>query len=149
MKAQVLFVTLAIGAVFAALAHEGHEHATGVVRERMILMEQMGDRLLAITKRIRSNREFNKIADDAKAIEQLSSEAVSKFPPGSTQAPTAAKPVIWQQWPDFEAKSKKLQAEAQKLAQLPTTDTAVLRAQFRAVAYACDACHEAYRVTKK
>ena len=149
MKAQVLFVTLAIGAASAALAHEGHEHATGVVRERMILMEQMGNRLLAITKRIRSNREFDKIADDAKAIERLSSEAVSKFPPGSTQAPTAAKTLVWQQWPDFEAKSKKLQAEAQKLAQLPTIDTAALRAQFRAVAYACDACHETYRVTKR
>ena len=30
-----------------ALAHEGHEHATGVVRERMELMTSMGQRMLA------------------------------------------------------------------------------------------------------
>jgi hypothetical protein len=29
----------------AALAHKGHEHATGVVRERMELMTDMGERL--------------------------------------------------------------------------------------------------------
>jgi cytochrome c556 len=115
----------------------------------MILMEQMGDRLLAITKRIRANKELDKIAEDAKALERLSSEVASKFPSGSTQAPTATKPEVWQQWPDFEAKARKLQTEAQKLARIPAADTAALRAQFRAVAFTCDACHESYRVTKQ
>ncbi|MGA8173284.1 MAG: hypothetical protein WBE29_14895 [Pseudolabrys sp.] len=71
---------VAIGIVlsYAALAHEGHEHATGVVRERMELMTDMGKRLLAISKRLR-----NKL-------------------------PTAAKPVVWQQWNDFTEKAKKI-----------------------------------------
>ena len=42
----------------AALAHKGHEHATGVVRERMELMTDMGERLLAISKRLRANKEL-------------------------------------------------------------------------------------------
>ncbi|MGB8083489.1 MAG: hypothetical protein WCF83_23880, partial [Pseudolabrys sp.] len=52
----------------SALAHEGHEHATGVVRERMELMTDMGQRLLAISKRLRANKDLGKIAGDARAI---------------------------------------------------------------------------------
>ena len=51
-----------------AFAHEGHEHATGVVRERMELMTDMGERLLAISKRLRANKELDRIAADARAI---------------------------------------------------------------------------------
>ena len=35
---SVLGILISLG----ALAHEGHEHATGVVRERMELMTDMG-----------------------------------------------------------------------------------------------------------
>jgi cytochrome c556 len=149
MKSKVLVFSLAISAASVALAHEGHEHATGVVRKRMILMEQMGERLLAITKRIRSNRDLEKIPNDAKIIEELAAQVTKAFPPGSTQPPTATKPLVWKQWPDFEAKAKTLEAEAQKLTQTSTANAAALRAQFRAVAFACDACHEPYRVTKR
>jgi cytochrome c556 len=149
MTKRAIFIALAIAASSAALAHEGHEHATGVVRERMVLMEKLGEHLLAITKRIRANKELDKITGDAKAIEQLAAQVAAKFPPGSTQAPTAAKPEVWRNWPDFEAKAKKLEVEAAKLTQSSTSDAAALRAQFRAVAFTCDGCHESYRVTKK
>lgn len=114
-------VIVAIGIVVsnAALAHEGHEHATGVVRERMELMTDMGKRLLAISKRLR-----NKL-------------------------PTAAKPVVWQQWNDFTEKAKKLEIEAEKLSTANPADGDKLREQFRAVAFACDGCHETYRVPKE
>jgi cytochrome c556 len=149
MTKRAVIIALAIAATSAALAHEGHEHATGVVRERMILMEKLGDRLLAITRRIRANKELDKVTEDAKAIEQLAAQVAAKFPPGSTQAPTATKPNVWRNWPDFEAKAKKLEVEAAKLTQTSTSDTAALRAQFRALAFTCDACHEPYRVTKR
>jgi cytochrome c556 len=149
MTKRLVIIALAIAATSAALAHEDHEHATGVVRERMILMEQMGDRLLAITRRIRANKELDKVTEDAKVIEQLAAQVAAKFPPGSTQAPTAAKPNVWGNWPDFEAKAKKLEVEAAKLTQTSTANAAALRAQFRAVAFACDGCHEPYRVTKQ
>ncbi len=149
MKKLVVIIALVIAAASAALAHEGHDHATGVVRERMILMEKLGDRLLAITKRIRANKELDKVTEDAKAIEQLAAQLTAKFPPGSTQAPTATKPNVWRNWPDFETKAKKLEAEAAKLTQTSTRDAAALRAQFRALAFTCDGCHEPYRVTKR
>ena len=149
MTKLLLLIALVIAAASAALASPGHEHATGVVRERMILMEKLGDRLLVITKRFRANKDLEKVPDDAKAIEQLAAQVAAKFPPRSTQAPTATKPEVWKNWPDFEAKAKKLEAEARKLVGTPTGDATALRAQFRAVAFACDGCHESYRVTKK
>ena len=133
----------------AAFAHKGHEHATGVVRERMELMTDMGDRLLAISKRLRANKELNRIAPDARAIKDASEKIVSQFPSGSTEFPTAAKPVVWQQWDDFAEKAKKLQVEAEKLSTTSPSDGDALRSQFRAVAFACDGCHETYRVPKE
>src|SRR6185312_14332794 len=146
-----LAIIAAVGIVlsFAALAHEGHEHATGVVRERMELMTDMGKRLLAISKRLRANKELDRIAPDARAIKEASSKILGEFPPGSTQFPTAAKPVVWQQWDDFSEKAKKLQVEAEKLSTASPADGDRLREQFRAVAFACDGCHETYRVPKE
>ena len=146
-----LSVIAAVGFVLscAALAHEGHEHATGVVRERMELMTDMGKRLLAISKRLRANKELDRIAPDAHAIKEASGKITAEFPSGSTQFPTAARPVVWQQWDDFAEKAKKLQTEAEKLSATSPSDGDALRKQFRAVAYACNGCHETYRVPKE
>jgi cytochrome c556 len=146
-----LSIIAAVGIVLssAAFAHEGHEHATGAVRERMELMTDIGKRVLAISKRLRANKELDRIAPDARAIKEASIKILEEFPPGSTQFPTAAKPVVWQQWDDFTEKAKKLQIEAEKLSTANPGDSDALRAQFRAVAFACDGCHETYRVPKE
>lgn len=140
---------LVAGIASAVLAHEGHEHATGVVRERMELMTDMGQRLLAISKRLRANKELDRIAPDARAIAEASNKIIGEFPPGSTQFPTAAKSVVWEQWDDFTEKAKKLQTEAGKLSTTNPSDGDALRLQFRAVASACDGCHKTYRLPKE
>jgi cytochrome c556 len=141
-------LTIAVLLSFAAFAHEGHEHATGVVRERMELMTDMGQRLLAISKRLRANKDLDDIPADAHAMRDLAGRIISQFPPGSTQFPTAAKPAIWQQWDDFTEKAKKLQTEIERLSTTSLADGDALRTQFRTVAFACDGCHETYRVPK-
>ena len=148
MKKLTVVTILAAILASAAVAHEGHEHATGVVKERMILMTSMGQRLLAISKHLRANKDLASIAGDAQVIHELAAKIPSQFPPGSTQFPTAAKPAVWQQWPTFENNAKKLEAEAEKLMNAKASDGEALRAQFRAVAYACDGCHETYRMPK-
>jgi cytochrome c556 len=148
MTKLALISAIVIALSWTALAHEGHEHATGVVRERMELMTDMGKRLLAISKRLRANKELDGIAPDARAMHGLAVKITAEFPPGSTQSPTAAKPVIWQQWSDFAEKAKKLATELEKLSTTSSVDGDALRKQFRAVAYACDGCHETYRVPK-
>jgi cytochrome c556 len=52
-------------------------------------------------------------------------------------------------WDDFAEKAKKLQVEAEKLSTTSPSDGDALRSQFRAVAFACDGCHETYRVPKE
>jgi len=148
MKIRTLTCAFAIVASCVALAHEGHEHATGVVRERMELMTDMGKRLLATSKRLRANKELDRIPPDARAIQEMAGKISSLFPPGSTQSPTAAKPVVWQQFDDFAEKARKLQTEAEKLSKINASDVTALRSQFRTVGTACDACHETYRVPK-
>jgi cytochrome c556 len=143
-------ISIVIAAIVStALAHESHEHATGVVRERMELMTDMGKRLLATSRRLRANKDLETVTGDARAIHDLALKITTLFPAGSTQAPTAAKPAVWQDWDDFTAKAKNLEKESEKLVNTSTKDGAALRAQFRAVGFACDACHEKYRVPKE
>ena|ERR1700687_1632580 len=148
MKKLISIGSFAVVLVSTAFAHDGHEHATGFVKERMITMTSMGERLLAISKRLRANKDLDRIADDARAIQSLAGNVLAQFPPGSTQPPTAAKPALWQDWATFESNVKQLQAEADKLAKTNPADGQALRTQFRNVAFACDRCHEKYRETK-
>jgi cytochrome c556 len=147
MKTLISILAVTIGSV--AVAHEGHEHATGVVRERMELMTSMGQRMLASSKRLRANKDLEGIANDARAMHELASKITAQFPSGSSQFPTAAKPAVWQNWDDFTTKAKSLETETEKLINTNIRDGDALRAQFRAVAFACDGCHEKYRVPKE
>jgi cytochrome c556 len=147
MNKFIFVVAFALATASVVFAHEGHEHATGVVRERMELMTDLGHRLVAISKRLRANKELDRIPDDARAIGQLAVKITPIFPPGSTQAPTAAKPAVWENWADFTAKAQALASEADKLTATSAADGKALRAQFLAVAYACDECHDKYRMT--
>ena len=57
----------------SALAHEGHEHATGVVRERMELMTDMGQRLLRLLVQIPGSAAKMSRAAFARAMELMPS----------------------------------------------------------------------------
>ena len=104
---------------------------------------------MATSKRLRANKDLESVTSDARAIHELASKVTALFPPGSTQAPTAAKPAVWQAWDDFTAKASNLEKASEKLMKTNTKDGDALRAQFRAVGFACDACHEKYRVAKE
>ena len=126
-----------------------HEHATGIVKERMDLMAAIGKRMKSINAHIKEKRQLNTIKDDARAIAESAPHIAHLFPPGSTQHPTEAKTTIWQNFQDFESKAKVLEAESAKLAQLSENDFAALAAQVRTVSLTCSGCHESYRVKKR
>lgn len=123
-----------------------HDHATGIVKDRMLLMEAIGKRMKAINTRIRSKQHLAQIKSDARAIAANASHIVHLFPPGSTQHPTEARTTIWQNFADFERLAKALEEESAKLAGMNAEDFAALAAQFRAVSQTCSKCHEAYRM---
>jgi cytochrome c556 len=138
---------LAIAA--ACLPSAAHDHATGVVKERMDMMEAMAKRMKAIRARIEKRRDLAGIKADAEAIASHAPHVVHLFPPGSTQPPTDATVAIWQNWPDFERKAAALEVESKKLMGVPPKDADALSAQFRAVSETCGACHEKYRTKSR
>jgi cytochrome c556 len=138
---------LAIAA--ACLPSAAHDHATGVVKERMEMMEVMAKRMKAIRERIDRKRDLAAIMRDAEVIASQAPHLVHLFPPGSTQKPTDAKNTIWQNWADFERKAAALEAESKKLISADPNDLDMLRAQVRAVSQACGACHENYRTKSR
>jgi cytochrome c556 len=137
--AGIAIVTL----VTAALAHEGHDHATGVVKERMETMTAMDKRLKGLVQRIRY-KTFTTVADDASAIRALAAKIVIQFPPGSTQHPSAARPEIWQTWTDFETKAKALETASEKLMTMDIADKKAVAVQVKTLSQACDSCHDRY-----
>ena len=143
-----------IAAVFLAGAPTAampHDHATGVVKQRMELMEGLGKRMKAIAARIRDKRDLAAIKSDARAIAASAAHIVHMFPPDSTQHPTEAKAAIWQNWSDFERLAQALEIESARLADMNATDFGTFNAlngQVRAVSQTCGNCHEAYRVKR-
>jgi cytochrome c556 len=142
-----------VGAVAVLLmppvaAHENHDHATGVVKERMVNMENMAKRLKAINERVREKRQLSAIKADAEAIAELAAHVAHLFPAGSTQHPTQARAALWQNWSDFERRARLLLTTSRKLAGTDPNDAGAIAAQARAVTQACGGCHEKYRIRK-
>jgi cytochrome c556 len=129
----------------ACLPAAAHDHATGVVKERMDMMEAMAKRMKAIRARIDGRRDLAGIKAEADAIAVSTPHIIHLFPPVSNRRPSEASASIWQNWPDFERMAEALEAESKKLASVEPRDIDALSAQFRALAAACGACHEKYR----
>ncbi len=138
----------AVAAFAIALPANSHDHATGVVKERMELMEAMGKRMKAINSRIKNKQPLAPIKDDARAIAASAPHITHLFPPGSTKHPTEAKTTIWQNFADFERKAKALEVESAKLGEIDANDAGAVTTQARAVSQTCSGCHETYRVKK-
>ena len=144
--------TIAFCALTIAVACQpsaAHDHATGVVKERMDMMEVMAKRLKAIRERIEGKRELAAIKADAAAIASHAPHLVHLFPPGSTQKPTGARGTLWQNWSDFERKATALEAESKQLMNTSADAVAALSMQARVVTETCGACHEKYRTKRR
>src|SRR5215213_1723594 len=87
LKASFCAVVLATSCLIAV----AHDHATGVVRERMEMMEGMAKRMRSIRERIDRKGDRAAIKSDAEAIASQAPHLVHLFPPGSTQKPTDAR----------------------------------------------------------
>jgi cytochrome c556 len=132
----------------AALGHEHHDHsqATGVVKERMDAMAEMGKRMKAISKRVRSSEGLAKVSEDAAFIRDAATKLIPLFPAGSTQPPTEAASAVWRNFEDFKVRAKALEREAAKLASMSEADALSMARQVTAVVEACSSCHEKYRI---
>jgi cytochrome c556 len=122
-----------------------HDHATGIVKERMEAMEKMAKALKAITQRVRAGNGLDKIPPAAKTIHTEALRVTTQFPKGSNKHPSEAKASIWTNPSDFEAKAAALVTASEQLAAADTGNLAELKKRHQALARACGACHELYR----
>ena len=89
---------------------------------------------------------FNKdeAARNADIVSMLATTPKGFFGPG-TDTDTKAKPEIWTNRADFDAKMDKMVAEAQKLPAAARGDVAAFKKQVGDTGAACKACHDDYR----
>jgi cytochrome c556 len=126
-----------------------HDHATGVVKERMEMMQQIAKHWKSIRERIDAKRDLGSIKADAEAIAAHAPHVVHLFPKGSTQKPTEARPAIWQNWADFERKAAAFEAASKKLVNADPNEFDAISADAGALTRACIACHEKYRSKRR
>ena len=143
MKRLVAALGAALLIGSAALGHEG---ATGIVKQRMDEMVQIGRAVKRINDRLESKRGLADIARDAEEIRAAASKMPSLFPPGSRDGHSDATPAVWERWPRFVAAAEALEMEAEKLAATARSGPeAPIAAQFRLTTRACSGCHDVFR----
>ncbi|MDR6769600.1 cytochrome c [Azospirillum sp. BE72] len=82
----------------------------------------------------------------ADRIDAFAAKIPGLFPPGSDKGKTAAKEVIWANFPDFTAKAQDTQTAAKALKVAAASgDKAATGTAFGAMADTCKACHQRYR----
>lgn len=112
MKHRSLFAGLVIASLTAtAWAHSG---ATGIVKERMDAMKDMGEAIKRLKPIMSGDAPYDAatVREAARIIRAQGGTAMTeKFPEGSTEHPSEARAEIWRDWPEFEALARQM-AEA-------------------------------------
>jgi cytochrome c556 len=132
----------------SALAHQG---ATGVVKERMNLMEDIKEDMKFIKKTV-SEKDPENTAELQKTIRSLKSSSdkiLPLFPEGSLQHPTEALPEIWQQWIEFKKLVQDLGAGLDRLGEtIQSGNRKTIKAQLKTISKSCSSCHDKFREEK-
>jgi len=152
---QWILAGLIIGIAFAILGFNpsisADKPASGqeLVEYREKRLKAAGGGMQALGQYDGSNVEIAAAA--AKTIDDVSGELLSMFPEGSGPGGTGiektrAKPEIWTNWTDFQAKAKGLDDASTLLtAAVATNDVDQIKTALGGVGKSCKACHESYR----
>jgi len=127
-----------------------HEEATGVVKERMDLMDRQKDDMKIIGNMAKGKTPFDaaKAAEAARDVAVTSEEIPKLFPEGSDGHPSEAKPEIWTKWDEFTGNADELHAVAQALAAALDGGSPDWKEDFKKVTDACKTCHKSFRQEK-
>ena len=136
-----VFALALVGTV--AIAKEGVKDP--IVKARQDLMATQGMNMKVLGGMAGGKVPFDAAAAEAAkaAIVATSTEIGAKFKPQATDPVTEAKPEIWTNWADFEAKAMALNAAATAL---DTSSLEGVQAGMEGLGGACGACHKAYRI---
>ena len=119
MKRNLLIAVAAVAALsFSALGVLAHGGATGVVKERMELMDAVGKAMKSLTDMMRGKQEYDvdRVRAAARRIAEHGGESLTElFPENSLEGPTEALPEIWTDWDRFSVLADQLTAYAEAL----------------------------------
>lgn len=108
---QVMGATLALSFSLTSGLVMAHGNASGVVKERMELMEEMKESMKSMSDIFSGKADYDAqtIKEAARVIRENSGDTMtSLFPEGSIHGPSEAKPEIWQEWERFESQAAQL-----------------------------------------
>lgn len=108
MKTALVAAGLSVAVSVGVYAHGG---ATGVVKERMTMMENLGKTLKELTAMMRGKVTYDedKVRELAGIMRDHGGENMTKlFPKGSMDKPTEAMPKIWDDWQRFQLLANQL-----------------------------------------
>lgn len=157
MRKHALILTLSLlaaaGLAQHALAHShgSKKEATGVVKERMDLMETQKDAMKVIGAMAKGAVPFDaaKAGAAAKEIKNTATEIPDLFPEGTIGDPSEAKPEIWTQWDKFTKDADTLEASAKDLVAALAADAPDWKVKFKGVIDACKGCHKTFRAEEE
>ena len=132
-----------------ALAQEG---ATGVVQERMDLMDSQKEAMKVIGAMAKGTAPFDaaKAAEAAGKIETTAKKIPELFPEGTGGHPSEAKPEVWTKWDEFTDDAEGLETAAKDLVMaLEAPDAPEWKAKFKGVIDACKTCHKTFRMEEE
>ena len=140
---------LCLASATLALAHEG---ATGVVKERMDLMESQKDAMKLIGDMAKGKTPFDaaKAAEAARDISVTAKKIPELFPEGSGGDKSEALPAVWKKWDRFTANADDLSGAADALSSaLAGSANQDWKPAFQKVSDVCKSCHQDFRAKKK
>ena len=145
-RSTLTLFTLGFSLVGAlALAHSG---ATGIVKERMDLMSQIGKdtKAMAAMARGQAELDWDLIAKAGTFAASTAKHLPMKFPEDSFKAPSEAKTAIVSDAAGFKAEVEALWLSGLALTTAgQTQDEEAFQLAFSAYATTCSACHKKYR----
>ena len=149
MKKSITLVALAALLAIAPVAFTHLENAAFNQSYRQSLFALMGANFGPMGSMMKGEipwdgEQFARWAGDLDRVAQL--DIMRGFPPGSDGGKTRAKPNIWQNTEDFEAKIADLRREAAAMAeQADSGDRKALMKQFHKTGGTCKSCHDEYK----
>lgn len=131
----------------------GHNGATGIVKERMEVMEALGNAIKSLVAMLKRQAQFNQDSVKATANKMAAhgTKIKAQFPAGSDHKPTRALPAVWKNRADFDKLADQLTQAAKALEKSAGAAKSAknLAPHIIAIGKTCKSCHEKYRAPDK
>ncbi len=122
---------IAFGTLLTTAVALGHNGATGIVADRMMGMMMLGQQMQILSPLAESPMQTDRAAVEQAAamiLRHAGASMTDLFPEGSLDAPSVARPEIWERWQDFSRLAGQLEslgAELRDAARDPVTTGSV------------------------